>query len=174
MRVWIVALGLCFAAIPVLTTDALARTQASVSDVRVEPQQFAEYRAWVETELRSGETLVELSRSGREEVQAILARMAKMLAQVDAVEQLDIEQKLDLYNDQERLRVLLGQAEEDSRLKCRRVKTVGTHLVKNICQTVAQWRRHADEGRDFMRRHQMGPKLPRESRSLGATTGGAN
>jgi hypothetical protein len=174
MRVGNVALGLCFAAVAVLSTDALARTETRASDVRVEPQQFAEYRSWVEKELRSGETLVELSRVGREEVQAILARMANMLAEVDTVEQLETEQKLDLYNDQERLRVLLGQAEEDSRLQCRRVKTVGTHLVKNICQTVAHWRRLADESRDFMRRHQMGPKLDRPARPRGSTTGGSN
>ena len=149
-----ICLALCLAG------AALAAPKSTLSDVRIEPEQFSDYRAAVEAELRAGELYQEMSRADRDEVLAILQRMDEALAGVDSVDSLQSDAKLGLYNDQERLRVLLGQAEEDSRMICRREKVVGSHMPKKICMTVAERRRAREDSQDFMRTLNSGRPMP--------------
>jgi hypothetical protein len=143
-----------------LAGGALAASKSKLSDARIEPSQFSEYRAAVEAELRSGELYREMSVDHRNEVRAILQRMDDTLVGVDTVDTLAPAAKVALFNDQERLRVLLGQAEEDSRMICRREKVVGSNMPKNVCLTVAERRRAREEGQAFLRYQGSSRALP--------------
>jgi len=139
---------------------ALAASKSKLSDVRIQANQFSEYREALETELRGGETFREMTASDRGEVRAILQRMDETLSGVESVDALAPAAKIALFNDQERLRVLLGQAEEDSRLICRREKVVGSNMAKSVCLTVAERRRAREEGEAFLRYQTSSRALP--------------
>lgn len=124
------------------------------SDVEISPEQFDEYRGWIEEELRRGTTRAELSSRERLEVRELLTRMSGVVNRVDRLEDLDRKSRLMLFNDQERLRVLLGQENNEERQICKRWKMVGSNLPKTICRTVAEWRYYREINQDFMRRHQ--------------------
>ena len=166
-------LGWSLATFSICPVAALADKEVvRASEVRVDPAEFEAYRAWLIEELHAGRGLIELSPAGRSEVHAILERMERRLARVDRIEDLAGDDRRELFNDQERLRVILSEAEEDSRVHCRKEKVTGSHRPKSICQTVAEWRRHREDAHDLWRRHSMGPKLARERRNTWLPTEG--
>lgn len=139
-----------------LAGTAHAAKSKKLSEQRIEPQQFSEYRELVENELRDGDSLAQMSSEHRAEVRAILERMDAQLSGVASVQELPDDDRRDVFNNQERLRVLLGQAEEDSRLICKRETVVGSRLAKNVCISVAERRRQQEDSQQMMRRGQAG------------------
>jgi hypothetical protein len=146
------AVALLFAAGVHAETDS--HPDADTSEAHVKPQQFDEYRRELEYELDHGSIGDALSDREHIEVRDILSRMSGMLARVDNVEKLNRRSKLKLYNDQERLRVLLAQGDDETRQVCRRDRITGSHRPSTICRTVAEWRSYREANQDFMRRHQ--------------------
>ncbi len=142
---------LCVALLGATPFAVDARSKDKLSEVKLQPAQFAEYRASVEKELRGGDSLAEMPITARDEVRSILARMDERLAGVSRVEDLPESERVKLFNDQSRLQVLLGQAEADSRLVCRREKTLGSNRTRTVCQTVAQIRRQSEASQNAMR-----------------------
>lgn len=132
-----------------------------LSELRLQPQQFSDYRARIEKELSGGESLAEMAPEHRKEVRAILERMDSRLSGVESIEQLPMKSRTALFNDQERLRVLLGQAEEDSRLVCRRERTLGSNMPRSVCMTVAERRRATEDAQNTLRREQAPAPLVR-------------
>lgn len=143
-----------------LASAVAAASGSSLSEVRIQPAGFPEYREAVEAELRSGERFAEISAADREEARAILERMDQALAGVASVDALSPEAKVDLFNDQEALRVLLEQAEKDSRMICRREKVLGSNMPRSVCMTVAERRRRTEEGQAFLRHQTSSRPLP--------------
>lgn len=135
-----------------LMGPAAVAKDAKLSEVRMQPAQFSEYRASIETALQSDESLAQMSLEHREEVRVILRRMDATLNGVSSIDQLPEKARRELFNDQERLHVLLGQAEEDSRLICRREKTTGSNRARSVCISVAERRRQSEGAHDALRR----------------------
>jgi hypothetical protein len=99
----------------------------------------------------------------RKEVRDILERMDGRLLGVESIEQLPINSRNALFNDQERLRVLLGQAEEDSRLVCRRERVLGSNMPRNVCMTMGERRRAAEDAQNSIRRGQASGPMERRN-----------
>ena len=89
-----------------------------------------------------GDKYVEISPQDRQTVLEALERIAARLGdQADDVLGLSEADRVALFNDQSLVNSLLTQAGEDSRVVCRREKTIGSQRVQNQCMTVAERRR---------------------------------
>lgn len=133
---------------------ASATTEPGVS---VTEGSFAAQSRAIEKSLSDGKTYVEMSRVERDEVRTILGRMSARLEGIDSVEQLSEEDRLALFNDQERVNAMLVKGYADSRLVCDKRGRTGTHFRESKCQTVAERRRRTEADQNSMRALQRAP-----------------
>lgn len=92
----------------------------------------------------ASEQYSELTLENRSAVQASLRQIQAQMGDYDRVEQVAPHKQVAIFNEQEKINTILTQSHADSRLVCRREKTVGSNFPKNVCMTVAQ-RRQAEE-----------------------------
>ena len=136
---------------------------ASAASATVDPPvsvtegSFAAQARVIEKALSDGQTYAEMSRAERDEVRSILGRMADRLEGVDSVEQMSEEDRLALFNDQERVNAMLVKGYADSRLVCDKRGRTGSHFRETKCQTVAERRRRAEADQASMRALQRSP-----------------
>lgn len=91
----------------------------------------------VRADLLGGEVYSEISAEDRQRVVAALDRMSGLIGEGSA-ESLSPENKALVFNDQELVNSVLTKAKDDSRLICRREKTVGSQMTSTQCFTVAE------------------------------------
>jgi hypothetical protein len=125
--------------------------------VSVTEGSFAAQARAIEKSLADGKTYAEMSRAERDEVRSILGRMADRLEGVQNVEELPEGDRLELFNDQERVNAMLVKGYADSRLVCDKRGRTGTHFRETKCQTVAERRRRAEADQNSMRALQRSP-----------------
>jgi hypothetical protein len=135
-------------------TAASATTEPAVS---VTEGSFAAQARAIEKTLSDGKTYAEMSRAERDEVRSILGRMANRLEGVQTVEELSENDRLELFNDQERVNAMLVKGYADSRLVCDKQGRTGTHFRETRCQTVAERRRRSEIDQNNMRAVQRSP-----------------
>ncbi|WP_028917914.1 hypothetical protein [Pseudoxanthomonas sp. J35] len=109
--------------------------------------------------LADGETYSEIGAEERRQVRASLDRIDALLNGVQDVNQLSERDKVEVFNEQERINTLLTRAREDSRLVCVREKKVGSHRATNNCQTVAERRRAHEQTQNALMNNR-GVRLP--------------
>ncbi len=91
----------------------------------------------VRTDLQAGEVYSEISPEDRTQVVEALDRMSAVIGEGNA-ESLPPEKRVQVFNDQELVNTLLTKARADSRLVCRREKSIGSNRPSTQCATVAQ------------------------------------
>lgn len=128
-------------------------------DVSFSPAKFPEQRGNL-IEALNTKVYAELSDEAKREVLQALDRMQKRLEGIDSVSQLSKTDKIEVFNDQELINTLLTSAAADSRLICRREKTLGSNMRGNSCLTVAERRRRQQESQDQVRQLQRSAPLP--------------
>jgi len=135
--------------------------------------QFMEQsQAEIQTDLRRGQ-YQEITGEAEAEVLAALQRMVELTAGKQDIHDLTADERARLLTDQELVNTRLTQAAEDSRLVCTRHQTVGTHLKKTHCMTVAERRELRDESRsNLMRSHFMLPSMKPPSEDPRTRLGG--
>ena len=133
---------------------ASATTEPAVS---VTEGSFAAQAREIEKTLADGKTYAEMSRAERDEVRTLLGRMANRLEGVQNVEELPEDDRLELFNDQERVNAMLVKGYADSRLVCDKRGRTGTHFRETNCQTVAERRRRSEDDQNSMRALQRSP-----------------
>lgn len=122
-------------------------------------QYMQESQVEIQTDLRRGD-YQEITKEAEEEVLQALQRMVELTAGARSIHDLTADGRAQLLTDQELVNTRLTQAAEDSRLVCTRHQTVGTHLKKTNCMTVAERRQLLDESRsNLMRSHYMRPSM---------------
>ena len=104
----------------------------------------------IEAQLNDGETYSELVPEQRSEVRAALSRLRSVAEQYPSHESVPEKVKADVFNDQDRVNVILTKAREDSRQVCTREKTVGSNFPVTRCMTVAERQRAKDRGQNLM------------------------
>jgi hypothetical protein len=136
----------------VVSGPLAAANKGAALDVR---KPAGEQLAEIRSQLGDGKTYSEISAEDRSKVQVALARMELVLNGKSGVDELNGDQKVAVFNDQELVNSLLTKARDDSRMVCRREKQVGSNMPTNQCQTVAERRRQMDSNqRDFTRMQQ--------------------
>lgn len=143
-------------AICALLLAASATVMANQQQVELDEGNFGKQRAEIEKDLADGKTYAEISSSDRTKVRESLARIGDRLQGVDSVDSLDMQTKVDLFNEQEKVNTILTQAAADSRMVCDRDMPTGSRMRKTTCQTVAERNRRAEADRDHLRKVQNG------------------
>lgn len=131
---------------------ALAKLQAAGDDHlglgadrdSITAETFAERRQVLVEEIERGDTYAEINSMQKRDVMESLNRMATWLESAGSVDAMSQEQRIRLFNEQEKINTLLTGVAADSRLVCTREKTVGTRMRETTCFTVAERRRRRE------------------------------
>lgn len=131
---------------------------AGASDIKVEESidvqaPFAAQAQKIRQDLM-GDDYAEISREDRSKVDSALQRMEALLAGDAGIAKLNEADKVQLFNDQELVNAVLTKARDDSRLVCRREKTVGSHRATSQCLTVAERRRLREQSFELLQANQ--------------------
>ncbi|KAF1694314.1 hypothetical protein CSC64_04405 [Pseudoxanthomonas koreensis] len=120
---------------------------------------FEAQRSAILAALGDGKTYVEITPEGARQVRTSLDRISGMLDGKASVGELNGADKVEVFNEQERINTLLTKARDDSRLVCRREKKTGSNRPVNSCATVAERRRMRDDTYQAMKdmRYSEGP-----------------
>lgn len=146
-------------ALLLLLAGGFAEAAQSQKDVKFSPSRFSEQRGDI-IEALEGDRYREISEDAKQQVLQALDRMQARLDGVQSVEQLNADDKVAVFNDQELINTLLTSAAADSQLICRREKTLGSNMRSNACMTVAERRRRQEESQEQLRKIQGSGYLP--------------
>lgn len=108
----------------------------------------------------NGDKYQEITQDNRRKVMEALGRIDSHLDQHGAtqIDRLPQEVAVAVFNDQNLINNILSEAADDSRLICRREKTIGSNFPQNNCLTVAERRRQKAQAQDDMVRLQRTPR----------------
>lgn len=120
---------------------------------------FVAQKAAITDQLKDGKTFNEITSENRREVLNALDRMEAILAGKNSVDDLNPQQRTELFNHQEVVNVLLTNAERDSRVLCDRRQTLGSHMRKTQCESVAERRARHEAARNLLERTNRGQQL---------------
>lgn len=134
-----------------LPAAALARDAQLGDEERpldeVSSSSLPEQREAVIAAFQPGERFAELDKSGREEVLEAFDRMQDVVDVAGSVGALDPDQKVAVFNDQELINEILTEAQRDSRITCKRNRTVNSRIKTSECHTFAEWERRRERAR---------------------------
>lgn len=111
---------------------------------------FAAQRDAIVAGFENGEKYAEITGKQRSDVLAALDRMEEAFGNAATVDALSPEAKVNLYNDQELVNTILTDAQEQSRIKCRRSRGVNSRMPVNECHTIAEWQRIRERSQDYV------------------------
>lgn len=135
-----------------------AASATNEPNVSVTEGSFSSQVRNIEKGLSDGKTYKEMNRAERDEVRTLLDRMSTRLEGVSSVDELSEEDKLALFNEQERVNAMLVKGYADSRVVCDKRGRTGTHFKESNCQTVAERRRRIEDDQNSMRALQRAPQ----------------
>lgn len=128
----------------------------AVEPVSTTNQTFEAQRAALISELERGERYREIAPMDRRAVMESLQRMASWLESAGSIHQMTEAEKVRLFNEQEKINVLLTAAAADSRIVCTRESRVGTRMQSSNCYTVAERQRRREKDTDDAERWNVG------------------
>lgn len=144
-------------ALALLLGTGLVHAKSKTPEARLElaptatAQEFAAQRESIESAIADKEAYAELRAEDRRMVVTSLDQIAARLAASESVQALPADQQTALAAEQAEVNQILERAHADSRLVCTREKEMGSNFRRNVCLTVAQRRRNADQARGMVR-----------------------
>jgi hypothetical protein len=137
----------------------------------LDPTQFDQLAELVRDEMRPGGRYGLLDRHEREQVEAGLDTMQKLLGGRRSVDELSTDERVALLNEQERVNGLLTKRDRD-RLVCAHQRTLGTHRKQVVCQTYGEVIARRETSREEQRKLMQREQLCRELTTPGVTNSG--
>lgn len=135
----------------VLATSGLANAGQPDEDARpldeLTAQSLPEQRAAVVAAFQPGERFAELDKSGRDEVMQAFDRMQDAIDVAGSLGALGPDQKVAVFNDQGLINEILTEAQRDSRITCKRNRSVNSRIKTSECHTFAEWERRRERAR---------------------------
>lgn len=154
MKISILPLVFC----SLLSTAAIANDKGeSVVDLAIP---FAAQAQQIRADL-GGETYGEITQDDKRKVNDALQRLDAALAGGVDINSLNEAEKVRVFNDQELINTVLMKARADSRVVCKREKTVGSHRAVSQCLTVAERRRLREESFELLQANQRDLSKPK-------------
>lgn len=127
----------------VFSTTAAARDAQPGDEERpldeVSASSLPEQREAVVAAFQPGERFAELDKTGLEDVLEAFDRMQAVVDEAGSLDALDPDEKVALFNDQELINGILTEARRDSRITCKRSRTVNSRIKTSECHTFAEW-----------------------------------
>ncbi|HYQ23870.1 hypothetical protein [Stenotrophomonas sp.] len=118
---------------------------------------FEQQRQTVLADL-NGDKYSEISPDNKSKVAEAMNRIQRHLEGASSIDRLPEPTRVEIFNDQSLINNILTQAAADSRLICKREKTIGSNFPQNNCLTVAERRRQKNTAQDDVTRMQQVPK----------------
>lgn len=118
---------------------------------------FAQQQQTVLADL-NGDKYREITPDNKSKVAEAMNRIQHRLEGVSNIDRLPEPTRVEIFNDQSLINNILTQAAADSRLICKREKTIGSNFPQNNCLTVAERRRQKTTAQDEFIRLQKVPK----------------
>ena len=112
---------------------------------------FAAAKASIEADLAEGGDNAALSETIKADIRASLKRMAALFERNERVETMAEVDKVALFNEQERLNVLLATVDAEDQVVCERVRSTGSRMTSNKCMTRAERRKERESGAEWIR-----------------------
>lgn len=109
--------------------------------------QFEKQKATILQDIKDDTVYSEISHKDANIVRDALDRMSDTLQGVADLSEMTVEQRAELYNDQELVNTVLTMAENDSRTVCRRRGRLGTNFKTTTCETVRERRERQEADR---------------------------
>lgn len=141
-----------FLSATVLLSGVLAIASAHADMPDVTTSEFMAQRQKIEAELSDGKTYNEITPEQRREVRESLSIMANRFQGKTSTAELSQDERVEVYNLQQRVNSILTQARDDSRLVCERTQRTGSHRVTTNCMSVAERRRERESSQELVRR----------------------
>ena len=127
------------------------KSDFSHETVKFDPAKFEKQRSAIEKEITRGERYAEISDQDKRDVLEALEAMSGLLEGKSGIDELNADQRIELFNRQETVNTLLTGAAEDSRLICKRQTKTGSHRQETKCVTVAQARTDRENAENMLR-----------------------
>lgn len=121
---------------------------------------FSAQAQQIRTDL-NGDTYSEISKDDRQKVADALQRMEALMHGEPDAAKLKEADKVQLFNDQELINTVLTKARADSRVVCKREKTVGSHRAVSQCLTVAERRKIREQSFEILQANQRDLSKPK-------------
>ena len=140
-------LSLCLLAV---STAAFAADKVPMREVQANG--FDDQRAAIVAGFADEGAYSEIGTDEKAKVMGALDRMSTTLGSATSLDQLKPDARVALFNDQEIVNTILTRAQADSRITCKRDRTVSTRVKSSQCHTVAEWARRAEDARRLSER----------------------
>ncbi len=118
-------------------------------NLKSKPSEFPSVVERIRAGMESGGRYQKVTSNDRQLVEQDLSKMNDILSGVQSIDELPTERKLDLINAQGRVNALL-LANDDNRLICQKSQTIGTHMKKVNCATVAERRKVRERSQNML------------------------
>ena len=157
------------ASLLILALAATGLANAGQSDVDPRPlgelasQSLPEQREAVLAAFQPGERFAELDKSGRDEVMLAFDRMQEAIDDAGSFGALDPDQKVAVFNDQGLINEILTEAQRDSRISCKRNRTVNSRIKTSECHTFAEWERRRERAQKLAEMNKRSVSCPPDS-----------
>jgi hypothetical protein len=141
-----VAITLAFSPLALAKLQSGSTEHLSLGSERgsITAETFSERRHELVSEIETGETYAEISSMQKRDVIESLDRMGTWLESAGSVDAMSDEQRIRLFNEQEKINTMLTGVAADSRMVCTREQTVGTRMRQTTCFSVAERRRRRE------------------------------
>lgn len=124
---------------------------------------FAAVATAVRKEMSPGGRFEFVSRLERQTVERRLADMQALFNRYGAVDKMDANSKVRMFNDQEEINGILTRNDSNRQI-CTREMPVGTHFPKMVCETYGELRREQMRTTEFLDR----PSMQRAKHTMGS------
>lgn len=112
-------------------------------------EKFDSLVAQIHSQMAPGKRYEFLGKSDRAKVDMSFEKMSSMLASSGSVDAMSSEERMKLFNEQEKVNGLLAKNSDD-RLVCNSVAPVGSHLPVKTCKTVREIEKERNNSRRDM------------------------
>jgi len=149
MKTWQIGMAMALAIAATLQVEI---AQASKTETILKADNAAEFSlvtANVQKEMLPGGRFEFVETSERGIVNTRLADMQALFDKRGFVAQMDMQTKIQLFNDQEAVNAILTRRDND-RLICKHEASLGTHIQRTTCQTYGEEERQRRQDVDYM------------------------
>ncbi|QOW22667.1 hypothetical protein [Novilysobacter avium] len=144
-----IALPMLFAMLagPLVAAETSAPQPLDIETI----EDFSVYEKAIIHQLDNSNTYEEITPEQRSRALTLMTEIKAIIDRSGSIATLPPLPRVDVFNRQEELNQILAQAEEDSRVICRRERPTGSKLPINKCMTLAERRKTREGGKQYLR-----------------------
>jgi hypothetical protein len=149
MKTWQIGTVMALAIVAILQVE-IARASKTEAILKADnAAEFSSVTTSVQKEMLPGGRFEFVETSERGSLNTRLADMQALFDKHGTVAQMDMQTKVQLFNDQEAVNAILTRRDNE-RLICKHEATLGTHIQRTTCQTYGEMERQHRQDVEYM------------------------